>query len=94
MVKFLADENLDRDIVRGILLRNPTCDILRVQEVGLGEADDPTVLEWAARDGRILLTHDVRTMTKYAYARIEAGQPMQGLRGKDILIIPNCGIRS
>lgn len=29
--------------------------------------------------GRILLTHDVHTMTKYAYDRIRAGLPMPGM---------------
>lgn len=42
-------------------------------------ADDPDVLEWAAQEGRILLTHDVKTITKFAYARIEQGLPMPGV---------------
>ena len=42
-------------------------DIVRIQDVGLSGADDPTVLEWTAEEGRVLLTHDVKTITKYAY---------------------------
>jgi hypothetical protein len=42
-------------------------------------ADDPAVLEWAAREGRVLLTHDVATMTRYAYERVRAGKPMPGV---------------
>lgn len=49
MVRFLADENFNNQIVRGILRRNPNVDIVRVQDMGLSEADDPTVLEWAAQ---------------------------------------------
>ncbi len=36
-------------------------------------------MEWAAKENRILLTHDVHTMTGYAYDRIRAGQPMPGV---------------
>jgi hypothetical protein len=79
MVLLLADENFNNDIIRGLLRRKPDLDIVRVQDVGLSGADDPTVLEWAAQENRILLTHDVTTITKYAYERIEAGERMAGV---------------
>lgn len=79
MLRFAADENFNNDIVRGLLRRKPDLDIVRVQDAGLVGADDPTILAWAAQEGRVLLTHDVSTMTRYAYERIEAGQPMSGL---------------
>ncbi|BAU09580.1 hypothetical protein LEP3755_00510 [Leptolyngbya sp. NIES-3755] len=79
MVRFLADENFNNQIVRGILRRNPDIDIVRVQDVGLIEADDPTVLEWAAQEQRIVLTHDVATMTNFAYERLQADRSMPGL---------------
>jgi hypothetical protein len=34
------------------------------------------ILQWAAEHGRILVTHDVQTVTRFAYERIEAGLPM------------------
>lgn len=43
-----------------VLRRNPNVDIVRVQDVGLSEADDPTVLQWAAQNNRVVLTHDPR----------------------------------
>jgi predicted nuclease of predicted toxin-antitoxin system len=79
MLKFLADENFDNTIVRGLFRRNSTLDIVRVQDVGLSGKDDPTVLEWSAQEGRILLTHDVATITRYAYDRVRGGQPMPGV---------------
>ncbi len=79
MLRFLADENFNNQIVRGIMRRNPDVDIVRVQDVGLIEADDPTVLEGAAIQGRVVLTHDVATMTNFAYDRIQAGLAMPGL---------------
>jgi hypothetical protein len=57
----------------------PKLDILRIQDTPLYQAADPVVLEWAAKEDRILLTHDVRTMTEYAYDRIRAGVPMPGV---------------
>ena len=79
MTRFLADENFNNDILRGVRRRNPTVDIARVQDVGLSGADDPAVLEWAAAHGRVLLTHDVATMTRYAFDRTTAGLPMPGV---------------
>ena len=79
MLRLVADENLNNNIVRGLLRRRPQLDIVRIQDVGLSGADDPTVLEWAAQEGRVLLTHDVSTITKYAYERVRAGQTMPGV---------------
>ncbi|MBG1267359.1 DUF5615 family PIN-like protein [Nostoc sp. WHI] len=79
MLRFLADENFNNQIVRGVLRRNSNIDIVRVQDVELAEADDPTVLEWAAQNGRIVLTHDVTTMTNFAYERVQTGLSMPGL---------------
>ncbi len=79
MLRLAADENLNYNIVRRVLRVNPKVDIVRVQEAGLSGADDPTVLAWAANESRVLLSHDVVTMTKYAYERIAAGESMPGL---------------
>ena len=79
MLPLLADENFNNDIVRGVTRRNPEVDVVRVQDVGLSGADDPAVLAWAARAGRVVLTHDVATMTRFAFDRVEAGEAMPGL---------------
>jgi hypothetical protein len=79
MLLLIADENFNNTIVRGLLRVKPSLDIVRVQDVGLSSADDPAVLEWAAREDRILLTHDVATITKYAYERILSGKYMPGV---------------
>jgi predicted nuclease of predicted toxin-antitoxin system len=101
MLKLLADQNFNEDILRGLLLRNPELDIVRVRDVGLSEVDDPTILEWASQKNRILLTHDVNTVPKFAYERLAAGQPMSGVIEvsfavsvgqviEDILLIVEC----
>lgn len=79
MLRLAADENFNNNIVRGLLRRRPDLDIVRIQDVGLSGASDPAVLEWAAREGRVLLTHDVSTLTRYADERVQAGKPMPGV---------------
>ena len=79
VLRYLADENFHRHIVRGLLLRSPTLDIVRVQEIGLTRATDPVVLARAAEEGRLLLTHDVSTVTRFAYDRVRARLPMPGV---------------
>lgn len=103
MLRFAADENFNNDIVRGVLRRNPDLDIVRVQDVGLSGTDDPALLAWCAQEGRALLTHDVSTITKYAYERLQTGQPMPGVfevsRGtpigqviEDIVLLAECSL--
>ena len=79
-MRLCTDENFNHKILRGLLRRKPNLDIVSVQNVpGLSGADDSAVLEWAAREGRILITHDVRTLAKYALDRVDAGQSMPGV---------------
>ncbi len=79
MLRLAADENFNNDILRGLIRRNADLDIVRIQDVGLSGQDDPTVLEWAAQENRVLLTHDVSTITDYAYQRVREGKPMPGV---------------
>ncbi len=78
-MRLLADENFDNDILRGVQRANPDLDILRVQDTEVYQADDPIVLAWAAEDGRILLTHDKKTIPYYANERVAAGLSMPGV---------------
>ena len=78
MIKFLADENFDNRIVRGLSRRFPEVDVTRVQDVGLMNTDAREILAWAAYEKRVLLTHDVATMTAFAYERITKNLPMRG----------------
>lgn len=79
MIALLTDEDFNYQITDGLLMREPQLDLARVQEVGLRGASDPVVLAWAAQEGRVLLTHDVTTMTHYANQRVQAGLPMPGV---------------
>src|SRR5437868_5774602 len=79
MLRLAADENFNGAVVRGLLRRLPGLDVIRVQDVGLSGADDPVILDWAAGQGRVLLTHDISTVPPHAFRRVEAGQPMPGV---------------
>ena len=79
MRRLAADENFNQDIIRGLLRRKPDLDLVRVQDAGLSGASDPAVLEWAAAEDRLLLTHDVTTITHYAFQRVAAGLRMPGV---------------
>jgi predicted nuclease of predicted toxin-antitoxin system len=79
MLRLLADENINHDLLRGALRRQPKLDVMLVQAVGLSQADDPEILSWAAREGRVVLTHDVNTMTRFAFERVQRGEPMAGV---------------
>jgi hypothetical protein len=101
MLRFLADENFNNRILKGLHARSTELDIVRVQDVGLGGSDDPVVLAWAAEAGRVLITHDVSTVTRFAHQRVQAAQPMPGIVEvcesipigqaiEDLLLLANC----
>lgn len=92
MLLLAADENFNNDILRGLLRRMPELDIVRIQDVGLSGVDDPTILEWAAQEGRILLTHDVTTISRYAYERVQNSQPMPGVFAVSRTVPISCAI--
>lgn len=79
MLRFLADQNFDGDIVRGLLRRLRDLDLVSAYEADLSEAPDPDLLEWAAEQERVVLTHDRRTMPDHANERIRAGLRMSGV---------------
>ena len=78
-MKFLADENFNNDILRGVWRRIPDAQFICVQDTGLVEADDRRVLEYAAEQGYIVLSHDENTTRGYFYDRVKAGLPVSGL---------------
>src|SRR4051794_5349941 len=79
MLRLLIDENLDRRILRGVLVTLPDLDCVIAQQVGLTGMEDPDLLAWAAEHDRILVTHDLKTIPKFAYARLKDGKVMPGI---------------
>jgi hypothetical protein len=103
MLRLATDEDFNNRIMRGLLRRKPDLDIVRVQDAGLAGKGDAEVLEWAAREARVLFTHDVTTMKRYVDERVAAGLPMPGVFEvsqqvpisqaiEDILLIAECSL--
>ena len=79
MIRLLADENFNGRILRGVKREMLDADIVRAQDTEMYQAADPDLLEWAAQQGRIVLTHDIETLVGYAQARVVNGKPMPGV---------------
>ena|SRR5437773_396743 len=45
-------------VTRALLRRNPVLDLVRIQDLGLSGITDPDLLEWAAKERRVTLSHD------------------------------------
>ncbi len=78
-MSLLADENVDPKIIAQIRLHIPDVDFLHVRDVGLNQTPDTTILEWAAANDRVVVTHDKSTMRDFAEDGVRAGLPMPGL---------------
>ena len=77
-VRFQADADLNEDIVTGILRREPRVDFQTATTSGLRLLSDLEVLTLAAREGRVLVSHDRRTMPR-AFAEFARSKVSPGL---------------
>jgi Domain of unknown function (DUF5615) len=80
-IRFQADADLRQAIVSGVIRRQPNLDFQSANEAGLEGIKDPEVLAIASRDGRVLVTHDRKTMLT------EFGQFVMSQRSSGVLII-------
>ncbi|MGB7552872.1 MAG: DUF5615 family PIN-like protein [Candidatus Korobacteraceae bacterium] len=78
-VRFLADADLNKAIVTGVLRREPSVDFLTAHAAGLRRMTDPEVLALAAEQGRMLVSHDVGTMPAHFRAFRNAGRYSPGV---------------
>jgi hypothetical protein len=81
-VRFLADANLDARIVDGVCRRESLLDFQSAHEAALTGKSDIEVLEIAASAGRLLVTHDHRTMPAIF------GQFVSNRHSSVVLIVP------
>lgn len=61
-IRFQADADHNEDIVSGLLRRERRIDFQSAGEAGLRGLSDAQVLALAAREGRIVISHDRKTM--------------------------------
>ena len=79
MLSLLFDHDFGEPIVRGLVSRLPTVDLLRARDVALSRASDPDFLLWAASHHRVIVSHDENTLVGHAYQRVARGLPMPGV---------------
>ncbi|MFL6274601.1 MAG: DUF5615 family PIN-like protein [Blastocatellia bacterium] len=64
-IRFQADADFNQNIVRALRRRQPAIDFQSADDAGLRGLGDSEVLTLAAREGRILATHDRHTMPQH-----------------------------
>lgn len=79
MLRLAVDADVRGGIVRGLRRRLPELDLVRANDAFPMGTLDPDVLAWAAKEGRVLLSNDRRTMRAFATERVAAGFPMPGV---------------
>jgi predicted nuclease of predicted toxin-antitoxin system len=77
-VRFQADADLNEDIVKGVLRREQQVDFRTATASGLRSLSDLQVLRLAARENRVLVTHDRKTMPQ-AFAEFIRASSRPGL---------------
>jgi len=73
-VRYLADENIDENIVNGVRRRQPNINFVTANDAGLHSVPDPLVLAYAAQEGRILVSFDKHTIPGH-FAAFLASEP-------------------
>lgn len=84
MRRLFADENFTAHVLSGLVRDCPGVDITLAREVSLEGKDDDDVLQWAADNACIVVTHDLQTIPRFAYQRVAAGLPMLG-----VIVVPS-----
>ena len=81
-IRFQADADLNQIIVSAVLRRVPAIDFRTAAVAGLAGLADPEVLARAAREGRILVTHDQTTMPRHF------GEFVRAQRSPGLVVVP------
>jgi hypothetical protein len=83
-IRHQADNDLNQLIVAATFRREPSIDFKTAQSAQLDRLDDVTVLRRAASEGRILVSHDKRTMPRHFASFLNDGNDSPGV----LLVIP------
>lgn len=84
MIRILFDQNFNGRIIKGLLLRIPDLDWVGTQQLGIKKFTDNQILQFAAKDNRVVFTHDERKFSTFAYELIGKGEKMSG-----VVIVPS-----
>jgi hypothetical protein len=83
-IRYQADNDLNQLIVAAMFRKGPAIDFRSAQSAQLDRLDDVTVLRRAASEGRILVSHDKRTMPRHFASFLNEGNESPGV----LLVIP------
>jgi hypothetical protein len=78
-IRFQADNDLKFGIVKAVRRREPSIDFASAQQAGLDGLSDPELLDRVAREDRVLVSHDRRTMLDHFRMRLAAGKSSPGV---------------
>jgi hypothetical protein len=81
-VRFQADADLNQTILQAAVRREPTLDFRTASDAQLRSVPDREVLARAATAGRVLVTHDAKTMP------YEFGEFVQAERSPGLIVVP------
>ena len=83
MLRLIIDEHIPLSLGQAVVAfaeeQGFDLDLVNVRDVGLDHTPDQVILEWAASEGRVVVTADVNTLVGFAYDRVRAGLPMAGV---------------
>lgn len=79
MIRFQADADIRQQIVLAVRRLEPSIDFASAADSKLIGTADPHILDFAAREGRVLVTHDRRTMIEHFRNHLEQGKLSPGV---------------
>ena len=82
-IRFQADADIDPDLRKGVLRREPSIDFRSAAGTIPDGSLDPDVLRIAAQDGRVLVSGDLRTMRVHFEGFVAASE------SPGVLLIPS-----
>jgi hypothetical protein len=78
-IRFQADNDLKFSIVKAVRQCEPAIDFVSAQDAGLDGVDDSEILARCSDKGRVLVSHDRRTMLHHFRMRLAGGASSPGL---------------
>lgn len=79
MLRLFFDHDFNHQILRGLEKRIAKLDYVTPQILNNIKEKDSNHLIWAAKENRVIVTHDVNTFTDAANQRLKKGEKMFGL---------------
>ena len=79
VVRLMFDEDMNHHVIRGLIRRLPELDCATVLDLARSGDDDMAVLRAAAAEQRLLVSHDVNTMSAALGQLLAAGETSYGL---------------